>query len=135
MYPGTAGSRSRGSWCPHGRLRWVDNYIRWYFPLKKRHLYIIEIEEIQAHVVFGDIFLFFIVFDGPRLRSLVFTRCATRNDDFGSQNHFFTALCETGPWSLQKGRGPSDGVTPKRGPKKQLMGSNWFKKKIWEKSI
>ena len=70
--------------------------------------------------MFGDIFLFFIVFGGPRLRSLVFTRCATRNDDFGSQNHFFTALCETGPWSLQKGRGPSDGESPKMGLEKHI---------------
>ena len=85
---------------------------------------------MRGTAVFGVIFLIFIEFEWPVLRSLVFARCVTWNHPLGRENHFEHHFSEHGrsPSKTVSSRGA--GETPKRGPKKHLMGSNWLKGKV-----
>ena len=86
-----------------------------------------EILEMRAVSVLGIIFLIFIEFEWPVLRSRVFARCATWNQPLGRENHFEHHFSEQGrsPCKTVSCRG--GGRTPKRGPNNYLMGSNWLK--------
>ena len=86
-----------------------------------------RISQIRTAGVFGAIFLIFIEFEWRTARRRACSRFGLGSHENRSAICFLLPLFETGPWSLQKSCGPSDGETPKRGPKKHLMGSNWLK--------